>query len=314
MLVTNLEVSRDKPALQASDTHPIELEDGSRVVSSSDGLGWRDIHASVTSKRQWSGSLTPIDHVCFAYCLKQSARIERVILGEDKISVLALRPRQFGILPTRVASKFRLTGSADIMMIYLRGSLVERTAQDQFGLGASQMGLEPRVGFFDPLLEQIAMEIVAALDRKNLTGDPPYIGQLATTAASHLLRHHQGMLKVARRTGETGLLLNAKGSIVSRARSYVDDNLDRDLSVDSLAKVCEVTSGMLMKAFSFLGETPHQYIIKRRIECAKQLLIATDLSIAEVAFQTGFSSQSHLSDVFRRITGSTPGAYRISPD
>lgn len=234
--------------------------------------------------------------------------------GEDKITVLTLRPRQLGILPTRVASKFRLTGSADIMMVYLRGSLVARTAHDQFGLDSSQTDLEPRVGFHDPLLEQIAMEIISALDRKNLTGDPPYVGQLAATAASHLLRHHRDHSNASRRANDNVRQFHEANSVLGRVRAYVEDNLDGDLSVAVLAKICGMTPANLTKAFSVLRETPHQYVLKRRIERAKQLLIATNLSIAEVAFRTGFSSQSHMSDVLKRMTGETPGAYRNSPD
>jgi AraC family transcriptional regulator len=299
--------------LRASETHSIELDAGSKVLSTSDGLGWKNIHASVTSERRWQGSLVPIDHICFAYCLRQSARIERRIAGETKISALTLRPRQFGILPTRVASSFRLTGTADIMMIYLRGSLVERTAEQIYSLRAGQLDMSPKVGFCDPLLEQVSMEIAAALDRQDAEIDRPYIDELAKAAASQLLRHH-----TTRRDADTSarsIARTADGTALARVRVYIEDNLSGDLSLPILAQVAGLSTAGFAQAFAAAqGETPHQYVIRRRIERAKRLLMSTDASIVEIAFQAGFSSQSHLSDTFRRLNGVTPGAYRDAAD
>jgi AraC family transcriptional regulator len=305
-------LSSTAASLTATETHNIVLADGSRVVSTSDGLGWTNIHASLTSERRWSGALAPIDHFCFAYCLRQAARIERRIAGEAAVTTLALRPRQLGILPTRVASAFRLTGSADIMMVYLRGSLVEQAAQEIFDLAGPRVDLRPRVGFSDPLLEQIAMEIVAALDRRDSTSDPRYIDQLARTAALQLFRHHGEPRPTERATTGPARSSHANlGATIARVRSYITDNLDHDLSLPRLAQLAGLGSVKFVETFSAIAqETPHQYVIKRRIERASQLLISTNLPIAEIALRTGFSSQSHFSDVFRRSTGATPRAFR----
>lgn len=54
------------------------------------------------------------------------------------------------------------------------------------------------------------------------------------------------------------------------------------------------------------GISPHQYVIKQRVERAKLLLTTTDLAIAKIALQVEFSSQSHLAQHFKRLTGITP--------
>jgi AraC family transcriptional regulator len=56
--------------------------------------------------------------------------------------------------------------------------------------------------------------------------------------------------------------------------------------------------------------TPHRYVIERRIERARQLLEQCELSIATIAVDTGFASQSHLTEFFRRSVGVTPAVYR----
>ena len=54
------------------------------------------------------------------------------------------------------------------------------------------------------------------------------------------------------------------------------------------------------------GRSPHQYVIQQRVERAKKLLKTTDLAIANIALQVGFSSQSHLTQHFKHLTGVTP--------
>ncbi len=62
-----------------------------------------------------------------------------------------------------------------------------------------------------------------------------------------------------------------------------------------------------------MGISPHQYVIQQRVERAKSMLSKTDLTIADIAFQTGFSSQSHLTQQFKRITGMTPSSGSLIP-
>jgi AraC-like DNA-binding protein len=60
------------------------------------------------------------------------------------------------------------------------------------------------------------------------------------------------------------------------------------------------------------GTTPHQYLIKFRIDRAKALLARNDLPLTEVGLRSGFSHQSHFTRLFRRITGTTPNSYRLT--
>ena len=70
------------------------------------------------------------------------------------------------------------------------------------------------------------------------------------------------------------------------------------------------TSHFVRQFRASIGTAPHQYLVQRRVELAKRRLEATDASIAEVAFDCGFANQEHLTRVFKRFFGVTPGAYR----
>ncbi|MEP0956633.1 helix-turn-helix transcriptional regulator [Microcoleus sp. FACHB-1515] len=78
-----------------------------------------------------------------------------------------------------------------------------------------------------------------------------------------------------------------------------------------MAALIPISSFHFARAFkSAIGMPPHQYITQQRIDRAKLLLSATQLSITEVTFQVGFSNQSHFTAQFRKLVGATPKQYR----
>ncbi len=96
-----------------------------------------------------------------------------------------------------------------------------------------------------------------------------------------------------------------------RLIEFVEENLDRDLSLEAMAEEVEISPLYLPRAFkSAVGQSPHQYVLARRIERARELLRDTDLPIVDVALSSGFSSQSHLSNWFLRMVGVSPATYR----
>jgi transcriptional regulator GlxA family with amidase domain len=92
---------------------------------------------------------------------------------------------------------------------------------------------------------------------------------------------------------------------------HVRTHLDRDLSLAELAKTINISPTYFASLFKQAIEiSPHQYVIQQRVERAKLMLSKTDLAIADIAFEVGFSSQSHLNQQFKRLTGMTPKQIR----
>ncbi len=295
----------------ANQTHDIVLAEGSRIVLDSEGHGWNNIYAAISSQRRWSGSLDPIDHICVAYCLRRTATIERLIAGEDRPTVALLRPRHFGFIPTRIKTRFRLTGTADVMMIYLRGPVIEATAQRLFGLPFRAFDMRGQIGVLDPLLEQLMLEVIAALHRPPTPRDAAYIDEIAIMAIAHLLRHHAARLQLDKDTPQPGAQLASLSGSLNRVKGYIETHLDGDLSLETLAREAGLSASAFKHSFvRTFDVTPHQFVMNRRVERTKELLIGTDLSILDIALRVGFSSQSHCSDVFKRTTGETPRNFR----
>ena len=100
---------------------------------------------------------------------------------------------------------------------------------------------------------------------------------------------------------------------LQKALTYIDANLDKDLSIKSISKGINVSKSALYSKFhSLLNCTIGEHINKRRIEKSIQILIDTNLSIEEVSQSTGFSSASYFTKIFKQHTGITPLKYRKS--
>ena len=94
---------------------------------------------------------------------------------------------------------------------------------------------------------------------------------------------------------------------------FIEANLDQPLTLDAMAAQVGISPLYLARAFkAAIGQSPHQYVLARRIERAKELLRNTEMPVIDVALSVGFSSQSHLSHWMIRHTGVPPGVYRRS--
>ena len=154
---------------------------------------------------------------------------------------------------------------------------------------------------YDLRLHQIAMMLLSELKSDGIMGQL-YVESLTQVLIIHLLRHYSTSTQnIAPKHG--GLTT----SQLRQAIDYVQAHLDRDLSLAEIAAAISISPTYFSRLFKrATGSSPHQYVIQQRVERAKVLLKTTDLAIANVALQVGFSSQSHLTQHFKRLTGVTP--------
>jgi AraC-like DNA-binding protein len=95
-----------------------------------------------------------------------------------------------------------------------------------------------------------------------------------------------------------------------RAKDLMDREYSRELDVPALAREAHASRAHFVRSFRHaFGETPHEYLRRRRVERAKDLLRSTDLTVTEVSLAVGFRSLGSFSTAFRKLVGETPRDY-----
>jgi AraC family transcriptional regulator len=103
------------------------------------------------------------------------------------------------------------------------------------------------------------------------------------------------------------------GSRLRRVADYIEQNLDKDLSLAELAAVVYMSPYHFARLFKdSTGVPPHRFVVRQRIARARGVLVTPELSIAQVSRMVGFRTPSHFTTVFRRVLGVTPRAYRTA--
>ena len=102
-------------------------------------------------------------------------------------------------------------------------------------------------------------------------------------------------------------------ALAAEIRQYINENISSDIDLETICKYFYISKSNLISMFSEeFGQTPHKYIIEKRIESAKKLLQNNDLTIAEVGHRVGFEGEKYFYSVFKKVTSMTPGTYRAS--
>jgi AraC family transcriptional regulator len=166
--------------------------------------------------------------------------------------------------------------------------------------------LPPRLEFEDQMLRWVMLRLQALLTDPSHDA-PGYAETLVDVLTYDLVRIATG----AERRSPTCSGLSP--SQVRLVTEYMESRLDEKTTISELAELVDLTRFHFIRSFKqAAGVPPHQFMIRRRVDRAKEMLTERNSSIAEVAARTGFSSTIQLSRAFRRIVGVTPSEFRRS--
>ena len=287
-------------------THSIERWDRNQLIVQSEGRGWSNLYAAVATVNSWSGTLNPTGHYCIGFCLRGPAQLRVSVAANPVAQEATLSPRQFLIIPADESSQWNRRGSSEMLMLYLKKELVEAVNKNVFG--RAQVNVAIRLGATDPLMEQLALAILEALQHPTLATTPAFVDTLAWTLGTQLLKAHS--IATEQDQPISPCYENFRSSM-ARVQDFIDRSLGEDLSLEVIACQANMSVCGLKRLFQRHHATsPHQYLLERRIAKAVRMLAETELPIAEVALETGFSSQSHFATAFKKKVGLSPKAYR----
>jgi AraC family transcriptional regulator len=211
------------------------------------------------------------------------------------------------LIPAGGPAHVRSSGSNDELHIFLEPGLVARVAAEAFELDPARLTIRPLDGLYLPQLRAMMLAVNEEL-MTNGVGGPLAAESLASLLAVHLVRNVFGHRPPVGRSD--GALPQRKLRAVIE---YIEEHLDASPSLAQLAEVAHLSAYHFARQFKVAtGLPPHQYLILRRVERAKLLLQGGDVSLAEVAADTGFTDQSKFSHTFKRIVGVSPRQFRRS--
>ena len=298
-------IGSSNPVFTVRETHGRAFRPGNRLIANSQDAGWRSLHAAIIEEGPFDAVEPPIGHPMMIYHLTRPTEVARKIDGGPGNRQL-IGPRRICLTPGEAATRWEHRGHPEILQVYLRASIYQATVGEIYNCDTSAAELVPRFAVLDPMLEQIAIALTTAL-RDGTSEDGLYIDTLAQMMAVHLARAHSSRSRPVRMPA----VQTMPGWRMRRVIDYIEEHLDGDLSLEAMAAEVEISAIYLARAFkAAIGQSPHRYVLSRRVERAKELLRNTEMPVVDVALSAGFSSQSHLSYWFQRYVGVSPAAYR----
>lgn len=196
-----------------------------------------------------------------------------------------------------------LHGAFDIMRFYISQDSLDELAFDDGRRCGTQLEMA-ELGARDTTMFGLAEALLSRVERP---------GECSTLFIDHIgLAFHAHISEVygaaSPRRVATGRLA---GWQLRRAIDYMVAHLDGDPTIAQLATECGLSAGYFARAFRrTAGITPHQWLMRRRVENARELLLRGQLELASIATACGFVDQSHFTRIFARFEGESPGRWR----
>jgi AraC family transcriptional regulator len=225
-------------------------------------------------------------------------------LDDGRTRRFVVRPGQVCFLPAnrRFQGHTEGVGTHRNIMVFFDPAMVGRASGGD--VDSARLDLDLSVDVTSPAILQSMAALAHEVEQPGPMGRV-YAESLALVILTEVIRRHGAVADNARWASSQAALR------CRRVMDYVEAHLGEDLSLLRLAAEASLSPVHFAREFKRLfGLSPHQYVLRRRVERAAGLLDAGAPSISEVAFAVGFSSQSHLTAAFRGLYGTTPAAFR----
>lgn len=272
-------------------------------------------------RRDWPGLaveyawLPPFE----GYSVTRPNRVEVVFSAHSGVALeLSSRIRDVEVQPGAMyvvgqdpTTLLRVSEYSDTLEMYPNPSLLRATAEWE-GLGGFE--LEPTLGGerSATFVRDPVVLAVAHILRRACVGNRG-LPDIEASSLAHRLAHRLVVLQhnVEPLRGKRAGSLS--GSALSRLGEYVEENLAGGVTLEALAGVAQLSPFHFARCFkASTGLAPHQFVIARRIERAKHLIMTTFMPVQDVAWSVGFENLSHFRRQFAAQTGLLPGELRDS--
>jgi AraC family transcriptional regulator len=209
------------------------------------------------------------------------------------------------IIPANTPARWETYDENDSSLILSMPQLLMHTVIEGCALEAARVEIRNRFQIRDAELEALCWAMKREMESGCLSGRL-YLEGLSLAVASRVVLRHSSVANRAEQRAQ-GL----SGPRLKRVLSLIEDQLSEDLSMEQIAAVAGMSLSHMAKLFrSSMGTSVHQYVIKRRVERAKTLLMQDELPVTAIALAAGFAHPSHMARHMRRVLGMSPQAVK----
>jgi len=246
----------------------------------------------------------------------QSVTEPRLWMRPEQVLGMVLRPGsiEMGVRRTEL-TEFRYVAGEMILphrhegkwVGLMNATYLQISISDAALMAASHRGVELRMyrRFADPRLRGL-VTVVHAEMAAGFPNGRLFLDSVEQAIAVALINGHAvGHRPVQMHRGGLG------SARLRKIKELVDANMDDDLSLDEMAQSVELSTAHFARMFrKSTGETPHQFVLRQKIERAKAMLRDRATRVLDVAVACGFKTQQHFAQVFREVCGTSPTEYR----
>jgi AraC family transcriptional regulator len=207
------------------------------------------------------------------------------------------------LIDFNVETVIEMKHSFDMIQIYFPRSALNTISAEQRTHEVSAFDLDLLRPTDDIVVKSLGHCLLPAFERPE-QANRLFVDHIATAVLTHTMQAYGDMVPLLACGGLATWQLR-------RAKEMLMAHLDGEITLEALAGECELSRSHFARAFKkTTGCAPHRWLMQQRVERARDLLLGSELPLAEIADQCGFSDQSHFSRVFAGVLGIPPGEWR----
>jgi AraC family transcriptional regulator len=209
-------------------------------------------------------------------------------------------PGSVSIVPAGTRFSFRAPQTGDFVLLQIDPEFLQHAAREL--ISGERLELTLQLGIEDGYLAECIRTLLSEAEQDYL-GGRAYGESVAIAMATHVVRRYSRSLSADGRKRTVGLAPFQ----LRRVSDHIKQHLNESISLEDMAGAAGLSVFHFARMFkAATGITPKQFVLRCKLERARDLLLTQDCTISEVALEVGFCDQSHLSTHFKRLYGTTP--------
>lgn len=215
------------------------------------------------------------------------------------------RRNEIVVTPAGVESGWRWHVRSKVIVITIDPDKLERFTQSELGVLLTKRQLIDLPQFEDADITAAAELLLNALRSRDAGSEVMY-ESLARVFLVKLVRKYG-----AERETEAAFSARFTAAHYKRVLDFIADNYGKAIAIEDIAREAGLSPSHFTRLFKeTIGDTPYQFLMRYRVERAKEKLADPSLAMIDIALGCGFSDQPHFSRIFKQFAGLTPSAYR----